>query len=154
MWQGYYGDKDGARSIILEAIADQSFHIWHVFFGLLGSNNNINVLDRSPLVHNMLISEATNMAFMVNGCEYNCYYLLADGIYPQWSCFVQTIHEPSDEKRAHSPSIKKPAAKMSNSASGFASSVCHHPKPLQAVVKIYRRRHHVCMLYFIQYDLK
>ena len=100
-WQGDYGDRDGSKSIILEAIADQSLRIWHVFFGLSGSNNDINVLDRSPLVHNMLTSDATDMTFIVNGCEYNRYYLLADRIYPSCSCFVQTIHEPTDEKRAH-----------------------------------------------------
>jgi hypothetical protein len=30
----------------------------------------------------MLTSEATDMSFVVNGVEYNRYYLLADGIYP------------------------------------------------------------------------
>lgn len=41
------------------------------------------------------------MTFVVNGTEYNGYYLLADGIYPPWSCFVQTIHMAPDEKRAY-----------------------------------------------------
>jgi hypothetical protein len=49
----------------------------------------------------MLVGEATDMTFEVNGQEYNRYYLLADGIYPPWSCFVQSIHEPDDEKRKH-----------------------------------------------------
>ena len=100
-WQGDFGDRDGKKSIILEAIADQSLHIWHIFFGLPGSNNDVNVLDRSPLIHNMLTSEAADNTFEVNGQEYNRYYLLADGIYPQWSCFVQSIHMPGDEKRKH-----------------------------------------------------
>ena len=100
-WQGDYGDREGKRSIILEAVADQSLHIWHVFFGLPGSNNDLNVLDRSPLIHDMLVGEATNMTFEVNGQEYDRYYLLADGIYPPWSCFVQSIHQPDDEKRKH-----------------------------------------------------
>jgi hypothetical protein len=71
------------------------------FFGLPSSNNDVNVLDRSPLVHDMLIGTASNVTFEVNGKKYNWYYLLADGIYSQWSCFVQSIHNPSDEKRAH-----------------------------------------------------
>jgi hypothetical protein len=41
------------------------------------------------------------MYFVVNEIEYSRYYLLADGFYPQWSCFIQTTHEPSNEKRAH-----------------------------------------------------
>jgi hypothetical protein len=35
-WQGDFGDRDGDKSIILEALADQSLHIWHVLFGLQG----------------------------------------------------------------------------------------------------------------------
>ena len=97
-WQGDYGDREGKKSIILEAIADSNLHIWHAFFGLPGSNNDVNVLDRSPLVHNMLSSEAHDMHFVVNGRHYNRYYLLTDGIYPPWSCFVQSIHLPQDEK--------------------------------------------------------
>ena len=81
-WQGDFGDRDSKSSIILKAIADQSLHIWHIFFGIPGSNNDVNVLDRSPLIHNMLTSEASDMTFEVNGQEYKRYYLLADGIYP------------------------------------------------------------------------
>lgn len=49
-WQGDFGDSKGKKSIILEAIVDKGLHIWHAFFGLSGSNNNINVLDRSSLI--------------------------------------------------------------------------------------------------------
>jgi hypothetical protein len=100
-WQGDYGNRDGKKSIILEAVADEGLHIWHAFFGLHGSNNDLNVLDRSPLVHNMLTSSAHDMRFVVNGCEYDRYYVLTDGIYPEWACFVQSIHLPEDAKRAY-----------------------------------------------------
>jgi hypothetical protein len=66
-----------------------------------GSNNDVNVLDRSPLVTNMLRGPSEDLTFTVNGKQYSQYYLLADGIYPQWSCFVQTIHSAQDEKQAH-----------------------------------------------------
>jgi hypothetical protein len=71
-WQGDYGDRDGDKSIILEAIVDQSLQIWHVFFCLSGSNNDINVLDRFLLIHNMLTSEAIDMCFVVNGVVITC----------------------------------------------------------------------------------
>lgn len=100
-WQGDYGNKDEKRSIILEAVADQGLHVWHVFFGFPGANNDLNVLDRSPLVHNMLMGESRDMEFVVNGVAYNQYYLLANGIYLQWSCFLQTIHAPHDKKQRH-----------------------------------------------------
>jgi hypothetical protein len=47
-WQGFFQDREGKNSKILEAIADQSLWIWHAFFGVLEGNNDINVLDRSP----------------------------------------------------------------------------------------------------------
>jgi hypothetical protein len=71
-------------ALILEAVADQNLHIWHIYFGLPGSNNDLNVLDRSPMIHDLLSGAACDMTFEVNGQLYNYYYLLADGIYPQW----------------------------------------------------------------------
>ena len=44
-WQGDFRDRHNNKSIILEAIGDHSLHIWHIFFGLFGSNNDLNVLD-------------------------------------------------------------------------------------------------------------
>jgi hypothetical protein len=85
---GAIQDKDGFCSIILEAVADQSLWIWHAFFGMPGGNNDINILDRSPLITNLLRSEGNDMRFEINEHVYNRYYLLIDGIYPQWSCFV------------------------------------------------------------------
>jgi hypothetical protein len=51
------------------------------------------------------------MTFEVNGQEYKRYYLLADGIYPQWSYFVQSIHMPGDEKRKYFASRQKTCRK-------------------------------------------
>jgi hypothetical protein len=110
-WQGQFQDKDKNRSIILKAIADQSLWIWHAFFGLPRSNNDLTVLDRSPLIHDMLRGSSSGMTFVVNGVEYSRYYLLADGIYPSWSCFVQSIHEPADEKRAHYSKVQEACRK-------------------------------------------
>jgi hypothetical protein len=100
-WQGQFQDKDKNHSIILEAIADQSLWIWHAFFGLPRGNNDINVLDRSPLIANMLRGDGKDLNFTVNGYVYPRFYLLTNGIYPQWSCFIQPIHKPQGEKRQH-----------------------------------------------------
>ena len=37
------------------------------FSGLPGSNNKLNVLDRSPLIYDMLVGETTDMTFEING---------------------------------------------------------------------------------------
>jgi hypothetical protein len=53
-WQGQFQDKDGNRLIILEVVVDQSLWIWPFFFNLPSNNNDINVLDRSSLITNLL----------------------------------------------------------------------------------------------------
>jgi hypothetical protein len=119
VWQGQFQDKDGFQSVILEAIADHSLWIWHAFFGFPGGNNDMNVLDRSPLVANLLTGDGRAMTFEVNGHVYNRYYLLTDGIYPQWSCFLQPIHERQGEKKEHFTKMQFGRAKMWNARSMF-----------------------------------
>ncbi|XP_071677217.1 uncharacterized protein [Lolium perenne] len=46
---GIYKGHTGECSIILEAVADHELWIWHAFFGMVGTNNDINVLQRSPV---------------------------------------------------------------------------------------------------------
>lgn len=110
-WQGQYTDKDKNKSIILEAIADQELWIWHAFFGLAGGNNDLNVLDRSPLLNEWLRNEGTKCRFMVNGTEYNRAYLLVDSIYPEWSMFISTVHQPQTDKLKHFAMCQESARK-------------------------------------------
>jgi hypothetical protein len=117
-WQGQFTDKDGEKSIILEAIADQSLWIWHAFFNLPGGNNDLNVLDRSPLVANLLYGHGNDLTFSVNGHDYRRFYLLADGIYPPWSIFFQPIHEPQGEKKEYYSKLQAIARKDVEQAFG------------------------------------
>jgi hypothetical protein len=100
-WHGQHQDKSGKRSIILEAIATQDLWIWHSYVGMPGSNNDINVVDRSPLVGDLLKGAASKASFEVNGKTYNGSYLLCDGIYPSWPIFIKTIAQPQGEKKKH-----------------------------------------------------
>jgi hypothetical protein len=68
------------------------------FFGTVGANNDINVLNRSNLFTQVLQGRAPEVEFMVNGTEYNMGYYLADGIYPEWATFVKTIPLPQCDK--------------------------------------------------------
>lgn len=56
-----------------------------------GGNNDLNVLGRSPLLRNMLEGNSNGIGVKVNGHWYDRYYLLANGVYLKWSCFVQSI---------------------------------------------------------------
>ncbi|XP_072087338.1 uncharacterized protein [Arachis hypogaea] len=44
--------------LVLEVVASSDFWIWHAFFGVSGSNNDINVLDRSPVFVDILNDRA------------------------------------------------------------------------------------------------
>jgi len=49
-WKGQYTRGDhGVPTVMLEAVASHDLWIWHAFFGVAGSNNDINVLNQSPL---------------------------------------------------------------------------------------------------------
>ncbi|GJR90869.1 putative nuclease HARBI1 isoform X2 [Tanacetum coccineum] len=54
-WQGQYGRGDKKYStIMLEDVASQDLWIWHAFYRMAGANNDINVLDNSPLFDDLL----------------------------------------------------------------------------------------------------
>ncbi|KAL5767467.1 hypothetical protein ACOSQ2_014250 [Xanthoceras sorbifolium] len=98
-WAGQYSGRRGSPTIILEAVADYDLWIWHAYFGLPGSNNDINVLEASHLFANLAKGIAHSANYVIQGKEYNTGYYLADGIYPKWSTIVQTIHDPQGSKK-------------------------------------------------------
>ncbi len=80
-WSFQFFDKDKNYNIILEATVDKKLWFWHVYFGLLDENNDLNVLDFFPLVANILSGACNEFGFQANGNKYSRYYLLMDGIY-------------------------------------------------------------------------
>ena len=98
-WKGQFTRGHGTPTIILEAVASHDLWIWHAFFGVAGSRNDINVLNESPLFNNVLTGSAPEVNFMVNGTQYTKGYYLTDGIYPEWSTFVKSFPCPQDPKR-------------------------------------------------------
>jgi hypothetical protein len=62
------------------------------------SHNDINVLQRSPLLARLCAEQAPLCNYTINGHEYNMSYYLCDGIYPLWATFVTTISGPRVEK--------------------------------------------------------
>ncbi|GJT56660.1 ALP1-like protein [Tanacetum coccineum] len=83
--------------ILLEVVASQDLWIWHAFFGVVGSNNDINVLYQSPLFNDLKTGRAPEIPFVANGVTYRSGYYLVDGIYPKLAPFVNTIPEPVDD---------------------------------------------------------
>ncbi|GJX87080.1 ALP1-like protein [Tanacetum coccineum] len=76
----------GKVNTVLEAVASQDLWIWHAFYGMAGANNDINVLDNSPLFDDLLDDLG---------------YYLADGIYPEWASFVKSFTVATDPKHTY-----------------------------------------------------
>jgi hypothetical protein len=97
-WQGQYSGHVDGYTVILEAVASQVHWIWHSFFGMASSHNDISVLQRIPIFARLAEGDAPVFNYEINGHQYDKCYYLADGIYSDWSTFVKTIHVPTEEK--------------------------------------------------------
>ncbi|CAL9002158.1 unnamed protein product, partial [Prunus brigantina] len=64
-----------------------------------GSNNDINILARSPLFTDVVHGVAPHVEYIVNGNQYNLSYYLADEIYPRWATLVKTISSLDNPKK-------------------------------------------------------
>ncbi|GKE41825.1 ALP1-like protein isoform X1 [Tanacetum coccineum] len=53
-----WGDSGSEPFILLEAVASQDLWIWHAFFGVAGSNNDINVLRQSLVLDDLKVGKA------------------------------------------------------------------------------------------------
>ncbi|XP_071688308.1 protein ALP1-like [Rutidosis leptorrhynchoides] len=95
----YTRGDHGHPTIILEAVASYDMWIWHAFFGMAGSNNDINVLNHSPLFDSLRKDRVAPLPFEVNENHYPFGYYLADGIYPDWTTLIKGYSTPIEEPR-------------------------------------------------------
>ncbi|GJZ64050.1 ALP1-like protein isoform X1, partial [Tanacetum coccineum] len=100
-WHGQFGRGDKKYpTIMLEAVASYDLWIWHAFFGVAGANNDLTVLNHSPLFDDLLDGIAPVVPYEVNRVMFENVYYLADGIYPQWAAFVKSSMVARDERNA------------------------------------------------------
>lgn len=118
-WHGsHVNGKIGAPTLILEAVATHNLWIWHCFFGMAGSNNDLNVLDNSHLFDGIVSGKTPTFNYVVNGHTYNMGYYLSDGIYPKWATLIQTISQPINAKQKYFAEAQEAARKDMERAFG------------------------------------
>ncbi|GJV54969.1 transcription elongation factor SPT6 [Tanacetum coccineum] len=71
---------------------------WHGQFGRAGANNDLTVLNNSPLFDDLLDGIDPVALFECHGVTFEKWYYLADGIYPQLASFIKSFTVASSEK--------------------------------------------------------
>jgi Plant transposon protein len=95
-WAGQYQGREGSPTIVLEAIVDDRRRFQHAYIAKPGSCNDINVLESSTLKTAIIAGRwPPKVEFNICGVKHNLAYVLPDGIYPNWRCFVQTVPRSS-----------------------------------------------------------
>jgi hypothetical protein len=89
--------KNIAQSFL--KLVDHETWIWHAFFGIFGSYNDISVLQRLPLMTHIALGEGTPMGFEANIHKYDYVYYHADGTYPRWCTFKKPVAKPKGKKK-------------------------------------------------------
>nr|GEU56127.1 hypothetical protein [Tanacetum cinerariifolium] len=81
-YKAQYVRRDhGLNPFVLLEVSLQDLWISHAFFGVVGSNNDVNVLHQSPLFNDLKTGRAPDILFVANGVTYPWGYYLVDGIY-------------------------------------------------------------------------
>lgn len=98
--QGLHKGKDGSPSIRMEAICSLDLWIWSLQFGLPGTMNDLNILEISDHFCKVLNGcfPPITPNYTIDGRDFNWFYYLTDGIYPDWKIFMKSITEPTDKK--------------------------------------------------------
>jgi len=151
--QGQYKGHVEKPTIILEVVTSQDLWIWHAFFGMPGSHNDINVLHRSHLFAKLAEGTTPEVNYSINGHDYTMGYYLADGIYPSWATFVKSISQPMGNKKKifckSTGSYKKRCRKIFWSSS---VNVRHCSRAESCVGHRDSRKHHESLCHYAQYD--
>nr|KAJ0188080.1 hypothetical protein LSAT_V11C900460400 [Lactuca sativa] len=89
-WRGQFTQGNhGVPTVILETFVSHYLWFLHAFFGITGSNNDLNLLQASLTRH----------AIRMNGNEYKYEYYLGDKIYPEYTTIVKLYSFPADQKQ-------------------------------------------------------
>ncbi|XP_071728867.1 uncharacterized protein [Rutidosis leptorrhynchoides] len=92
---------------------------------MAGSNNDMNVLNQSPVFDGLKNETAPSAPFEVNGHKYTKGYYLADGIYLDWATLIKGMSCPTDEPIIKFTSFQTSARKDIERAFGVLQGRFH-----------------------------
>lgn len=155
-WQGSYKNgKEKKPTIKMEALCDHHLWFWVASYGYAGTLNDINILDRSPLLKHFtdgsfvaLEEESGVVPFKIGDEEFNRMFVLTDGIYPAYSRFVSGISSPVTDTEKTFTAWQEAARKDIERAFGVIQSCwkfTSKPIPLMSV-KTISARMATCMM--------
>jgi len=125
-WAGQYSRCQGKPTIILEAVTSYDLWTWPAYFGLPGSNNDINAI-QSSILFDKLARVITPANYNILGKVYDDDYYLAGGTCPKWSTLVQTISWPQGLKKQYFAAMQEGFQKdVKESIWSPSSTFCHH----------------------------
>jgi hypothetical protein len=140
--------------VIVEAVGNQDLWIWHAFFGVAGTHNDINVLMRPHVFAKLAEGQASAVNFEINDNSYNKGYYPADGIYPQWSIFVKTIHAPNSKMQSHFAKCQEACRKDVERAFGVLQQQFSIVRYLSNLVKVSNMGVHELLCDHAQHDYR
>ncbi|XP_028085908.1 putative nuclease HARBI1 [Camellia sinensis] len=108
---GAYTGHYHKSTVVLEAVASYNLWIWHAFFGMPGSLNDITVLDKSLLFAELTRGRAPAANYTINNHAYTMWYYLTDVIYPRWATIVKITSQPQGTKRQLFARMQEPCRK-------------------------------------------
>ncbi|XP_026439677.1 protein ALP1-like [Papaver somniferum] len=124
-WAGYYASYKGEPTIVLEGVATYDLWFCHAYFGSPRSNNDLNVLNTSPLFDGIFDENAPKVDFQVGGGRFDMGYYLADGIYPKLSTIVQAYKKPTNPRQKCFTKMQEGARKDVERAFGVLQAKWH-----------------------------
>ena len=115
--------------MVLEAMCDQNLWLWHAFYGVAGSMNDLSVLRLSKLLKMFVTGEFEKLEKLANIVPYSIHdeefqqlFVLVDGIYPKYSRFVKGIKDPLTEQEKKYSAWQEAARKDIERAFGVLQS--------------------------------
>ncbi|XP_076892840.1 uncharacterized protein LOC143544680 [Bidens hawaiensis] len=132
-----YGTSQDSWDEYLKMSEKASLDSFHNFCeGVAGANNDITVIEQSPVFDDIIDGVAPGSSFYANDVEYKYGYYLTDGIYPELATLVKEFSCPSEEKRIYFKKKQESARKDIERAFGVLKKRwCINSQPAQIWMK-------------------